>query len=117
MRTFDVFMNEPDVRSFARGEKIFSDGDTGDFMYAVLEGEVEIRKSGRTIETIPVGGVFGELSLIDKLPRSADAYAAVDARLAVINPMRFLVLVQHSPYFALGMLQLLSERLRRNIAA
>lgn len=117
MVTFDVFKNEPNVRTFSNGEKIFSEGDPGDYMFAVIEGVVEIRKAGRTLETVPAGGVFGEMSLIEKQPRSADAYAAADTRLAAIDTMRFYVLVQHSPYFALQMLQLLSHRLRNNMTA
>jgi CRP/FNR family transcriptional regulator, cyclic AMP receptor protein len=117
MVTFDVFKNEPNVRTFSNGEKIFSEGEPGDFMFAILEGEVEIRKGGRVLDIIQAGGVFGEMSLIEKQPRSADAYAVADTRLAAIDTMRFYILVQHSPYFALQMLQLLSHRLRNNMTA
>lgn len=112
-----VFKEEKNVHAFQPGEKIFSEGDSGDYMYAVLEGEVEIRKGDRILETIPAGGVFGEMGLIEKLPRTADAVAVNAVRVAEIGAMRFYILVQHYPFFALEMLQLLSHRLRKNITS
>jgi CRP-like cAMP-binding protein len=57
--------------------------------------------------------VFGEMALIDQRPRSATAIAAVDSRIAVINKKRFLNLIEATPHFALSMMQVITERLRR----
>ena len=65
MPALTFLRNEPDVRDFKVGDVIFAEGDAGDCMFAVLEGEVETRKAGRVLETVGAGSVFGELPLID----------------------------------------------------
>ena len=115
--TFTVFNNEPDVRPFSAGQVIFQEGQPGDVMYAVLEGEVEINRQNRVLETIPAGGVFGEMALIDQQPRVASAVGKNEGRVAAITAKRFQVLVSQNPPFALQMLQLLAERVRRNLSS
>lgn len=117
MPRFDFLKNEPEVRSYRAGELIFAEGDAGEHMYAVLDGDVEIRKSARVLETVGAGGVFGEMALIDQKPRSAAAVAKSDCRVATVDQNRFMLLVQQTPFFALQMMQVLSDRLRRNTAS
>jgi CRP-like cAMP-binding protein len=62
--SFAYFSNERDVRVFKAGDVIFAESDVGDYMFAVLEGDVEIRRGDRVLETVTVGGIFGELALI-----------------------------------------------------
>jgi CRP/FNR family cyclic AMP-dependent transcriptional regulator len=54
----------------APGDVIFKDGDAPDKMYVVVSGEVEIHLRDAVIETVPQGGTFGEMALIDGSPRS-----------------------------------------------
>ena len=117
MPVFDLLRRESDVRSFAAGEVIFAEGQEGDSMFAVLEGDVEIRKGSRTLEVVGTGGVFGEMALIDHQPRSAGAIARTDCRVAAVGTKRFMLLVQQTPYFALQIMQVLVERLRRNTSS
>jgi len=117
MASLEILSHEPDQRSYAPGETVFRSGDPADGMYAVVEGEVEIQLDGRVLERIGPGGVFGEMALIDALPRSATAIVAPgasSARVAVISEKRFLRLVSQTPQFALQIMKLLTERLRRN---
>ena len=114
MPTFPMLLHEPDLRSFKRGETIFKQGDSADCMFALVDGSVEIQLQGTIIERIAPGGVFGEMALIDGQPRSATAVAATDCRIAAINEKRFLRLVEVTPRFALQMMQVITERLRRN---
>jgi len=116
MATFAILRHEPDIRSFRQGETIFKEGDPADCMFAVVEGAVDIELRGIMLEHIAPGGVFGEMALIDKLPRSATAVAAADCSLAAINEKRFLRLVEVTPQFALQMMQVITERLRRTSA-
>jgi len=99
------------------GETIFAEGQPADVMFAVLEGEVEIFKHGKVLETISPGGIFGEMAIIDGLPRSASAIARTDCNLAAVDGKRFTLLVQQTPYFAIEIMQMLTERLRRNMEA
>jgi len=59
------------------------------------------------------GGMFGEMALIEHLPRSATAIAVSASRLSPIDQRRFLFLVQHHPFFALEVMQVLAHRLRQ----
>lgn len=71
------------VRTFEDGEIIFREGDPGDEMHAILEGQVRISKGvGQGLETLALldrGDFFGEMALLDGEPRSADARAEGDA--------------------------------------
>jgi CRP/FNR family transcriptional regulator, cyclic AMP receptor protein len=116
MPLFRIFNNEPDVRSFTTGQVIFNEGQPSEgLMFAVLEGEVELVRGGRVLATNPVGGVFGEMGLLDHAPRSASATAKTDCRVAAITEQRFTKLVSQNPLFALDMMRLLSERLRHDL--
>jgi signal-transduction protein with cAMP-binding, CBS, and nucleotidyltransferase domain len=53
MPTFEMLRRESDIRSFKKGEIIFREGDAADFMFAVVDGEVEINFRGAVIERVP----------------------------------------------------------------
>ena len=116
MLTFPILRHEPDIRSFRQGETIFKEGEPADCMFSVVEGSVAIELRGAVVEHIGPGGVFGEMALIDGQPRSATAVAAADCSLAAINEKRFLRLVEQTPKFALQLMQVITERLRRTSA-
>ena len=117
MPAFGFLRNEQDVRTFTAGDVVFREGEVGECMFLVLEGEVEIRRGGRVLETVGEDSVFGELALIDQAPRSATAVAARDCRLAAIGQQRFVALVQRTPFFAIDIMQVLAERLRRSTSS
>ena len=117
MHTFTIFNHEPDVRAFKVGQSIFVEGDASqDLMFAVLDGEVDIVRRQNVVATITPGGVFGEMALLDQLPRSASAVAKTDCRVAAVTEYRFTRLVLQNPQFALEMMRLLVERLRQNMS-
>lgn len=58
-------------------------------------------------------GIFGELSLIDQETRIASAIARTDCMVQVIDKLRFLFLVQETPLFAIRVMKVLADRLRR----
>ncbi|MBV8150546.1 MAG: cyclic nucleotide-binding domain-containing protein, partial [Candidatus Eremiobacteraeota bacterium] len=82
-------------------------------MYVIAEGDVEIRIGDTVLERIEAGGIFGEMALIEHLPRSATAVAITETKLSPITQRRFLYLVQNHPFFALEVMQVLAHRLRR----
>lgn len=114
MTAINILRGEKDIRCFTAGETVFTEGSPGDGMYAVLDGAVDIILGNTVRETVRQGGVFGELALLDDHPRSARAVAQTDARVAFVNPKRFETLIQQSPFFALEVMQVMAERLRRN---
>ena len=113
MVTIDLFRNEENTQTFAAGQKIFSEGEAGDMMYVVVEGQVDLLVKGKLVEELGSGGVFGEMALIDTGTRSATAIAKTDCKLAPINEKRFQFLVQQTPKFALQLMRIIADRLRR----
>src|SRR5262249_54203592 len=100
------------VRRFKAGEVIFKRGDAAQELFVVQSGKVEIRQGSRVLETLSAHGLFGEMALIDSVPRSAAAVAATDTALIPVGKERFLSLVRNSPDFAISLMRLLTQRLR-----
>ncbi len=113
MISIDLFRNEDRFQVFARDALVFSEGEPGDTMYVVLEGSVDLEVKGRTVETLGPGGVLGEMTMIDGSARSATAIVRSDAKLVSIDQPRFKFLVQQTPNFALQVMRVLADRLRR----
>ena len=107
-----LFNSSDGVQEFRAGSTIFAEGDPGNEMFVILDGEVEIHFGTRIVECLNAGEIMGEMALIDSKTRSATAVAKTDCRLAVINEKRFLFLVQKTPFFALIMMKILADRLR-----
>ena len=101
-----------DYKHYRKGEYIFKEGDPGDVMYAVVEGEVEIIVNGSLINIVRPGEVLGEMALIDKKPRSATAVAFSDCKLVVIDEQRFNFLIQQTPLFVTQIMKVMSDRIR-----
>ena len=108
-----MFVNETDPRVCGLGEVIFSTWDMGFEMYVVLDGEVELKVDSTVLETLGPGQPFGEMALIDQSPRTATAIARTPCKLAVIPERRFLFMVQQNPEFALLIMKVMADRLRR----
>lgn len=113
MAKTNLFRNVEDFETYTAGQTIFEQGQDGDLMYVVKEGEVELVVNGMVVETLDPGDMFGEMALIEKQSRSATARAKTDCQLVPINEKRFTLLVAQTPYFALTVMRTMSERLRR----
>jgi CRP-like cAMP-binding protein len=101
------------LETYAPEARIFSNDDPGDCLYVVKSGQVNIVRYGTVLENVRAGGIFGEMALIDGAPRSANAIAAEPTELAPIDRTAFHYLVSRDPEFALRVMRLLAERLRR----
>ena len=113
MKFDNIFTDDPGSKSFAAGSIIFEKGATGEEMYVIKEGEVDIFIEDCRLETISRDDIFGELCLIDQETRIASAVARTDCVVQAINKRRFLFLVQETPLFAIRVMQVLADRLRR----
>ena len=86
-------------------------------MYIITEGEVDIVDgSGTTLDTAGPGSIVGELALIDDEPRSAAVVAKTASRLVAVDRRRFQYMVQETPFFALAVMKVLADRLRKTSA-
>lgn len=113
--TLDMFKDAKDLETFDIGEIIFEQGDPGDFMYVVVEGEVEVILRGKVITKLTPGEILGEMALVDNRPRSASARASAPTKLAPVNRFSFTYYVQNSPFFALDVMEIMAERLREQM--
>ena len=88
--TIEIFKFEKNVDYYDAGETIFQAGDEGNCMYVVQAGEVDVMVGETLIETIGPGGIFGEMALIDRSPRSATIVARADCRLVALDETKFM---------------------------
>jgi CRP-like cAMP-binding protein len=113
MTIIHLFQNDPNRDTYTAGQTIFSEGESGNIMYGVVEGEVEITLRGMNLDTISPGGIFGELALVDDSPRSATAVAKTSCEVVRINEDRFAFLVEQTPFFAIQVMRIMANRIRR----
>jgi len=109
----ELFAAEENPRICEPGETIFRTCDMGAEMYVVLEGQVELTIDDKVLETLGPGEPFGEMALIDQTPRVATAVAKTQCKLAVISEKRFLFMVQTTPHFALQIMKVMADRIRK----
>ncbi len=105
-------------RPYAAGQDIFREGDPGDGVYVVKSGQVVIsglvhEATRRSLTQINPGGLFGEMAVIEHLPRSASATAVLDTTVYYIPRGELLSFIERSPGLALTLLQYISQRLRQ----
>ena len=109
----NLFRNQ-ETTGFAAGATVVKAGEPGETMYIVTEGEVDILDGSTILETAGAGSIVGELALIDDGPRSATVVAKTDCRLVSLDRKRFQYMVQETPFFALAVMKVLADRLRKN---
>jgi CRP-like cAMP-binding protein len=100
-----------------RGATIFSKGDPGNSLVAVISGTVKISISspdGRNaiLNLIGAGETFGEVALLDGLARTADAIANTNCEVFVIDRRDFIPFLRSQPALAMKFIELLCARLR-----
>jgi len=117
MTTVTLFRNATNAQTFPAGQTLFQAGDAADVMYVVQEGEIDVLFAGTVLDTIGPGGLVGEMGLIQTRERTATAVARTDCKVVPIDERHFARLTQQTPYFALQVMQILSDRLRRYLEA
>ena len=100
---------------FFKGDHIFDINDYGNEMYIITSGMIGIsinNKEDDYISILETGDSFGEMNLLDGLPRSATACAIEDSQLLSLSKSNLRGLILSYPEISLGMLRSLSLRLR-----
>src|SRR2546430_13473232 len=104
------------VRKHPAGTVLFREGDAGRSMYVIRSGKVSIWKhiaeSEITLDVLGPGEFFGEMALLEGLPRSAGATVLEDAHLIEVDQVAFETLVKKNSEVAMRLLRRLSARLR-----
>lgn len=109
--------NLSETMTLARGDVLFYQGDEGDALYGIFDGSIRISLTSPdgkefTINLLESGDVFGEIALLDGLPRTADARAGRDSRLLRIPRRAFLDLMEQETRLMRHVIDMLCERIR-----
>lgn len=117
IETIKVLNENGHPLSLKTGDIIFEQGQFGEVMYGIIEGEVGLFLGNLLVETIEKGDLFGEGALVQpEHLRATTAKALTDAKLVTLDRERFLFAVQETPLFALQTLKSFSDRLRKRRA-
>ena len=133
MRTRDVYLDhlaqvplfsacaKRDLQKLARasdqvsvkaGKVLVEEGKPGHEFFLILDGTAEVRRNGRKVTTLGPGRFFGELSLLDRGPRSATVVAQTDMTLIVLGQREFAGVLDEVPAMSHKLLAALAGRLR-----
>jgi len=99
--------------SFESGQTIIKQGEPGLSFLLVLKGKVEVRKNGKKVAETEVGGFFGEMTVFDDKPRSADVVAAGPTTCFGMTSWSFMPILQSNPDVAIRIIRELVKRLRQ----
>jgi CRP-like cAMP-binding protein len=102
---------------YAKGDRVFDINERGDRMYIIQSGKVGISTDANPrvqefVITLGPGNTFGELNLLDDLPRSATAHIVEDSHILSLEKERLHQLIINYPELSFGILKSLSLRLR-----
>jgi CRP-like cAMP-binding protein len=112
-RKFGLFRNAVKTTLYPRGTTIFREGDEGHSMFAIKRGSVAVMVDANTVDTLTEEEIFGEMALLEHATRTATVVTLEETELVEIDEAQFYLFVRQNPHFALQLMQLLSERLRR----
>jgi len=116
MDLLELFRHQIDLQTIPAGQVLFKAGERGSFMYVLMSGTAEIIVRNRVMETAEPGAIVGEMAIIDDNVRSATVVAKSDCKFLPIERERFNFLVQRKPEFALHVMRVMVDRLRRTDA-
>lgn len=94
------------------GETFITEGDLGNCMYIIIEGQVRVHSGDTTILTLGAGKSVGELAVLDPEPRAASVTAIEETRLFCINKDAFDEVMADRPEVAQGIIRALCQRVR-----
>ncbi len=101
-----------DEEEYEKNTVIFKEGEFGDCMYIIHQGEVRIHKSNTTLAILKEREVFGELALLDPEVRSATATTESNCILFRIDQEPLYEVIENRPEVARGFIKILCQRLR-----
>jgi len=113
--------SRPELRTIAKaaepvsvkaGTTVCDEGEVGQTFYFILSGKAAVIRNGRKVAELGQGEYFGELALLDRLPRSATVKALTDLELLVISQKDFNKLLTASPSLTRKLLVATASRLR-----
>jgi len=101
-------------RAYPEGEVIVAEGEAGVAFYLILDGAVEVKKKGKVLAKLGSGNFFGEMSLLDRNPRSSDVVASKPTTVLALSSWEFQGLLESNNEIAMSLLKTLTHRLRES---
>jgi CRP-like cAMP-binding protein len=100
------------VVSYPANARVVKEGEPGIGLYILLSGQAEVRQGDRTLARLGPGQFFGEMTLLDEQPRSADVIAVQPSECAVLSRWEFWGFAKGEPDVLQGVLRETARRLR-----
>jgi len=100
------------VVAFPANSRVVKQGEPGIGFYLLLNGEAEVRQGARVLARLGPGQFFGEMTLIDEQPRSADVVAVKPSECAVLSRWEFWGFAKGEPEVLQGVMREMARRLR-----
>ena len=97
---------------FKPGDYIVREGEAGLGFYVIASGQATVKKKGKSVAKLRRGDFFGEMSLLDNQPRSADVVAEEATKCLVLLRWNFWALVSKNRKIARALLEEMARRLR-----
>jgi CRP-like cAMP-binding protein len=101
-----------DEAHIPEGRQLVRQGDVGRECFVIVEGNVAVERNGKKIATLGPGAYFGEMSLLDKGPRTATVTALTPLTVLVLGPREFSGVLEEVPELAHKLLSTLAGRVR-----
>jgi len=104
-------------RVYRPGQDIVREGEAGDCMYVIQEGEVDVLRlvdgEQMVVDRMGAGDIFGEIAIVEKTVRSSTVRAVNEVRAITVDRETFLRRVKEDPSLALNVLRVMAGRVRR----
>jgi CRP-like cAMP-binding protein len=92
------------------GKVLCREGETAREFFVIVDGEVEVTKDGRVLRTLSDGDFFGEIALVEHVPRTATVTAKTPLRFFVLTSQSFWSLLERQPDVERKVLRALAKR-------
>ncbi len=108
-------LNITGIASYKSGDAVIREGERDHRLFVCLHGAVEVTKNGEPLAQLGTGDFFGEMSLIDKSPRSADVTATERCSLIIIDREHYFRLITREPRLAVKLMWPMCRELNRRL--
>lgn len=99
-------------KKFQAGQTMVSEGESGVGFFLIIEGRAEVRSGGKVLSRLEQGQFFGEMTLLDEQPRSADVMAVDPTKCLVFTVWDFHGMIRTYPKMAREIMKEMARRLR-----
>jgi len=101
-----------DAETYAPGQPVFREGELGDALFVIVKGKIVISSGGERLADLGPGEAFGEMAVLDEVPRSASATAGDETEVLRIGSEEFYEILHEQVEIAEGVIRMLTRRLR-----